>query len=111
MPDISASVGFSVKFVVVCNIDFLEYPFRGGNLVGRITISILSLVNTQYLVRMFSRVCLEKNVLVKSTRSLITLLLLSAQKDENSNELLVFFDLLRPPVSASFIWLALVVFE
>ena len=33
MPDISASVGFSVKFVVVCNIDFLEYPFRGGNLV------------------------------------------------------------------------------
>ena len=77
---------------------------------GRITRSILSLVKTQYLVRTFIRVCLAKKVRVKSIRSLIVLLLLSAQNDENSNELLVFllFVLFR---SCSLIWLKRVELE
>ena len=47
------------------------------------------------------KVCFEKNVLVKSRRSVIVLLLLSAQKDENSKELDVFLDLFLPPGSCS----------
>ena len=78
---------------------------------GLITINIRSLVKTQYLVRTFSKVCLEKNVLVKSMRSRMGLLLLSAQNDENSNELLVFFDLFRPPCCCSLMWFARVVLE
>ena len=64
----------------------------------------------KYLVRMFISVCLAKNVRVKSIRSLIVLLLLSVQNDENSNELLVFLPLflLR---SCSLIWLKRVELE
>jgi hypothetical protein len=47
-------------------------------------------VNTQYFVNIFKIVCFAKNVLVKSTKSDITLLLASAQYDVNSKLLLVF---------------------
>ena len=33
MPDISASIDFPVEFVVVCDIDFLDYSFSSGDLV------------------------------------------------------------------------------
>ena len=51
---------------------------------------MFSAVNTQYFVSMLRIVCFEKNVLVKSMISGITLLFPSAQKDVNSKELLVF---------------------
>ena len=41
----------------------------------------------------------------------MTLLLLSAQKDENSKELDVLLDLFLPPSSCSFRWFDLVVLE
>ena len=63
------------------------------------TMSSLSDVKMQYLVRMFSRVWRAKKVLVKSTRSGMTLLFASAQKDVNSKLLLVFWPLRLPECS------------
>ena len=65
----------------------------------------------QYFVRIFKIVCLAKKVLVKSTRSAITLLLPSAQKEVNSKELEVFFVRLRVLLPCSFMALSLVVLE
>ena len=54
------------------------------------TISISSDVKTQYLVKMFKIVCLAKNVLAKSIKSIIGLFFLSAHQEVNSKLLLVF---------------------
>ena len=55
-------------------------------------------------------VCLAKNVFVKSTRSAMTLLFPSAQKEVNSKLLLVFLVLFRPS-PCSLMWLLRVVLE
>ena len=75
------------------------------------TIRISSAVNTQYFVSTFRMVCLARNVLVKSIRSAITLLLPSAQKEVNSKLLLVFFDRCFSDSLISLMWLLLVVLE
>ena len=59
---------------------------------------------------MLNSVCLAKNVFVKSTRSAMTLLFPSAQKEVNSKLLLVFLVLLRPS-PCSLMWLLRVVLE
>ena len=51
---------------------------------GRITSRSFSAVKTQNLVRTLRRVCFAKKVLVKSTRSVITLFFSSAQYEVNS---------------------------
>ena len=62
---------------------------------GRITSSLRSTSNTQYFVRMFSSVCLAKNVLVKPVRSAMGLFVASAHQLVNSK----LFDVLRRPLA------------
>ena len=65
----------------------------------------------QYRVSTFKRVCLAKNVRVKSIKSGRTRLLASAQKDVNSKLLLVFFFLAAELEVASLMALRRVVLE
>ena len=79
---------------VVCVAAYLS-----GVFYGRMTSNRFSEVKMQYFVRILRIVCFAKKVLVKSTRSGMTLLLASAQKDVNSKLLLVLVFFLALPAS------------
>lgn len=62
MPNITAGVYTATLFVLMGNLDFLKIRSVATIWYGRMTSNNSSDVNTQYFVRIFSTLCLEKSL-------------------------------------------------
>lgn len=110
VPDIAACFNRTALLVGRRNLDAVEDALRRGDLIGAHHQQKVFRRKHAVASQDIQQRVLGKNVLVKSTRSGMTLLLASAQKEVNSKLLLVFLLLFRPSL-ISLMWLLRVVLE